>query len=127
MRGRSSILLLGLLLVGCTRPTPAPTLGSPDPAVSIPAMKKAVRDKDLAAARYLIQDLDSSDPAVRMYAINALEKLTGHRFDYEYYVAEEQRRPAVDKWKQWLAEQPEPNDKPPRPQAHGATDNKTGG
>ena len=66
--------------------------------------------KDRAAARQFVADLESDDPAVRFYAISALEHMTGQRFGYRYYDDEEQRRPAVDRWKQWLAA----GEKPPR-------------
>lgn len=88
---------------GCVRPSRPIVVTDSDPTVKIPAYKRAVRKKDAAAVRQLVADLESDDPAVRLYAINALERLTGERFDYRYYDGEEQRRAAVGRWRQWLA------------------------
>ena len=75
-----------------------------DPAVKIRAMKRLVREHDVNAARKLVAELDSDDPAVRLYAIEALERLTGERFEYQYYFDEEQRKPSVERWQQWLGQ-----------------------
>lgn len=87
----------------CTAPRPPPDVRDPDPSVKIPSYKKAVREKDRRAVPQLVEDLDSDDPAVRLYAIGALERMTGDRFGYVFYEGEEQRRPAVDRWRAWLA------------------------
>ena len=71
--------------------------------MKIPAYKRAVRKKDPAAVRQLVSDLESDDPAVRLYAIHALQGLTGERFGYRYYDGDERREEAVGKWRQWLA------------------------
>lgn len=101
----SILVALGLLAGGCTAPRPPLVVSDPDPSVKIPAIKKAVREKDLGAVRQLVQDLDSDDPAVRFYAIGGLERLTGQRFGYDYSADEIRRRPAVIRWQQWLAAQ----------------------
>ena len=68
-------------------------------------MKKAVREHDLTVVRQLVKDLDSDDPAVRLFAIHALSELTGQRYDYDYFADEVQRKPALAHWQQWLAQQ----------------------
>ena len=50
--------------------------------------------------------LDSDDAAVRFYAITSLYKLTNQTLEYRYYDDVDERRPAVERWKQWLAAQP---------------------
>jgi hypothetical protein len=77
---------LGLCALSCARSEPP--LGRQDPAYKIPAMKSAVGNKD--------------DSAVRLYAIIALEKLTGQTLDYEFYADRPDRQPAIQRWKQWL-------------------------
>jgi len=67
---------LTLAIGGCSAPRPVIEVTNPDPAGKIPAMKKAVREHDFKAVRQLIRDLDSDDPAVRMFAIHALHELT---------------------------------------------------
>ena len=103
-------LALTLCLVtaaaGCGGAGPhAKSLTDPDPASKIPAIKQKVREKDLTAAVQLVKDLESDDPAVRFYAIEGLERLTGETFEYRYYDDEDERKPATSRWKQWLAEQ----------------------
>jgi hypothetical protein len=94
------LLLAGA--VSCAAPRPPLVVSDPDPSVKIPAIEQAVRDKDLKAARQLVKDLESDDPAVRFYAIEGLHRLTGQDFGYEFYADEDQRDAAVKKWHQWL-------------------------
>jgi hypothetical protein len=88
---------------GCVHPRRPVVITDPDPTVKIPAYKRAVRKKEPAALRQLVADLESDDPAVRFYAIHALDELTGERFGYRFYDNEEQRQAAVGRWRQWLA------------------------
>src|SRR4051794_2961993 len=88
-------------------PGPQKAINNPDPSGKIPAMKEAVRVHDLRAAPQLVKDLESDDGAVRFYAIEALHRLTGETFGYVYYQDEAQREPALKKWKDWLARQPQ--------------------
>ena len=96
---------LTLAIGGCSAPRPTIEVTNPDPSGKIPAMKKAVREHDLTVVRQLIKDLDSDDPAVRLFAIHALQALTGERYGYDYYADEVQRKPALAHWQQWLAQQ----------------------
>jgi len=91
-----------LSIPACTAPRPPLVVTDPDPSVKIPAYKKAVRNKDKAAVRQLVKDLESDDPAVRLYAIHALQELTGETFGYRYFDSDERRKPAVRKWQQWV-------------------------
>lgn len=77
-------------------------VSDPDPAVKIPAIKASVAARDTSAVAQLVKDLDSDDAAVRFYAIQGLQRLTGQTFGYLYYADDEQRRPAVEKWQAWL-------------------------
>lgn len=95
--------MLCAAFVGCGGPGPrTKSLTDPDPAAKIPAMKEAAREKNLKAVEQLVEDLNSEDPAVRFYAIEALKRMTGQTFDYHYYDDEEGRKPALEKWSQWL-------------------------
>ena len=89
---------------GCfTAPRPPLVVTNPDPSVKIPAIKLSVQKRDMSAVKQLVKDLQSDDPAVRFYAIEGLRKLTGEDFAYRYYDDEDARRPAVERWKAWLA------------------------
>ena len=90
----------------CTAPRPPLTVTHDDPGIKIPAIKKAVRENDKSVVPQLVEELSSDDPAVRFFAIQALEELTGQTFGYQYFEDEAGRMTAVGKWKQWLAGQP---------------------
>jgi hypothetical protein len=81
---------------------------NPDPSVKIPAIQNAVREKDQRVVPQLIKDLDSDDPAVRLYANHALETLTGQNFGYRYFADDAERAVAVKRWQQWLAARQKP-------------------
>ena len=91
-------------LLGCRGSGPVKDVRNPDPAGKIPAIKLAVDEHDPVAIRQLVKDLDSDDGAVRFFAIEALRRITGQTFAYHYYDDEDERRPAVLRWRQWLAE-----------------------
>src|SRR2546423_12625838 len=99
-----AMLATALGIIGCSAPRGPIEVTNPDPSGKIPAMKKAVREHDLKVVRQLVKDLDSDDPAVRLFAIQALEKLTGQRYGYEYYADEVQRKPALSAWQVWLGQ-----------------------
>lgn len=96
--------LIGVALAGCGAHGPR-RVSDEDPGDKIPAIKAAVQNGDRRAVPQLIKDLESDDPAVRFYAIDGLKSLTGQTFGYRYYDDDPQRKPAVKRWKQWLAEQ----------------------
>ena len=94
-----------LMAIGCTAPRQQAIVTDDDPSQKIPAITAAVQKKDLSAAKQLVADLDSDDAAVRFYAIQGLNRLTGQTFEYNYYDDDLKRQPALDRWKQWLAGQ----------------------
>jgi hypothetical protein len=81
-----------------------PSISSPDPDRLIPAIKTGVREHDRRVIPYLVEDLESDDSAVRMYAIDGLRRLTNQDLGYVYFADDDDRKPAVGRWKQWLAE-----------------------
>jgi hypothetical protein len=102
-------LLCGLA-VSCIGRDP-PSITSSDPDRLVPAIKIGVRTKDPHIIPYLVKDLDSDDPAIRMYSIDGLQRLTGQDFGYVYFACADQRRAAVARWQEWLSLQPaEPNE-----------------
>ena len=103
MRGSLLILVCAALAVaGCARPT-GKGIADEDASFKIPAIKSAVQKKDRSAAPQLVNDLSSTDPAVRFYAIGALKRLTGEDYGYRYYDDAADRGPAVARWREWLA------------------------
>jgi hypothetical protein len=106
VRGSVTLVLLvvavALLAGACSGPAPERSVSNPDPLGKIPAFKDAVRGHDRHAARQMVKDLDSSDPAVRLFAIVGLRRLTGESFGYKYYEDDHDRRPAIKRWQAWL-------------------------
>jgi hypothetical protein len=92
------------LLLGCGGHGPR-TVANPDLEAKIPAIEDAVRKQDRSVIPQLVTDLESSDPALRFYAIHGLRGLTGRTLGYRYYDSDDDRHAAVLRWKQWLSEQ----------------------
>lgn len=93
------------LTAGCGRGRVKPAIASTDPTEKIPGIVRAVARQDLSQARHMVAGLSSDDPAIRMFAINGLQKLTGQTLGYNYYDGEAAREAAVQRWEQWLAAQ----------------------
>jgi hypothetical protein len=108
---RICALLLAISMVyGCIPRRPRPDVAHPDLSVKIPSYVIAVERGNHSVVPRLIHDLDDSDPAVRFYAIEALYRLTGERFEYNYFSREAERREAVQRWRRWLQQQQEPEE-----------------
>lgn len=71
---------------------------SPEPGVRIDAIVEAARRGDPAAVPSLVRMLDSDDPATRLLAIRALERITGTTYGYDHSAPETERREAVRRW-----------------------------
>jgi hypothetical protein len=110
--GCRTVIFISLLSIPGCFPRPDPVVGDPDPSVKIPAIKRAVAGEDRKVVSQLVEDLDSDDPAIRLFAIRALQKLTGQTFDYRYYEGEMGRRDAVNRWRAWLASSGSPSTSP---------------
>jgi hypothetical protein len=107
MRGKIALFSVALAfgIGGCFSPDPK-SIKSDNAASAVPAIKDAADAGDRTAIPRLIDDLDDNDPAIRFAAITALQKMTGQSFDYNYYDDAPDRQAAVQRWRQWLAEQP---------------------
>jgi hypothetical protein len=99
------LLVVASMLWGCIPRRPRPDVGHPDLSVKIPSYVRAVEREDHSAIPRLIHDLEDTDPAVRFYAIEALYRLTGERFEYNYFSREAERLEAVQRWRRWLERQ----------------------
>jgi hypothetical protein len=93
---------LGVSAGGCFAPDP-PSIHSQDPQRLIPAIAEGVRKHDQTIVPFLVDDLQSDDPAIRLYAIDGLRRLTGQDFGYVAYADDDARRPSVEKWKKFVA------------------------
>lgn len=115
------ILILAVSALACRGTRPKPDVAAREIDAKIPGMKHAGQTHDRSALPGLIDSLNDDDPAVRFFAIAALEKFSGDRFGYEYYLDEEQRKPSIARWREWLKQQqPQQPDAPPEPRQQSA-------
>lgn len=102
LRSLAAPLLLGAL-TGCSGYTGPRSVANEDPAVKIPEIRKAVDAGDRSVMPQLVKDLDNDDAAVRLYAIGALQRLTGETFGYDWTQSDRAvRRPAIEQWRAHL-------------------------
>ena len=96
-----------LILIGCgPHRTPYPeSLNSQRPEERILAAKHAAQIGDRDVIGILVDRLEDDDEAVRMFAILALEKLTGTRHGYDYSDDQMNRGRAVQRWRRYVSEQ----------------------
>ncbi len=101
---RRSIFWVALLAAGgCS--APRPSIQADDAAQRIPAMKIGVQQDDTSMIAPLIESLASDDPAVRLYANQALVRLSGQDFGYRAYDDDSSRQAAIERWQAWAAQQ----------------------
>ena len=77
------------------------------PDVDLAAVHRAGRERISEAAPYLVDRLSDSEEEVRMFAVLALEKITGQAresHEYRYYHPAARREKAVDWWRQRIRE-----------------------
>jgi hypothetical protein len=89
------------ILCACGSPGPD-RLTSVDPAGRMNAAARAAAAGDVGAVPLLVEMLQSDDPAERMVAIGALERLTGERRGFAAPASPGSRAEAVARWYQWL-------------------------
>ena len=101
-----TVVVAGFLLVlaGCRQRDYRHDLRSANPLDRAAGIRGAVDARDRSAVPRLVGLLDDDDPAVRMYAILALERLTGQTYGYRYYARPAERETAVERWRQALRE-----------------------
>ena len=89
-----------LLGTACSSPPAASKGGfdSPSPGARMYAIEDAIRQGDTSKTPELVEQLDSDDPAVRMLAISALERLTGENHGYYYDDPPYIRQAAIQRW-----------------------------
>jgi hypothetical protein len=90
-----------LTLCACGPPAIRGGFDSDNPAAKMYAIEYAARAGDHDAVEHIIRQLDSDDPAVRMLAIGALERLTGETHGYRHFDHPLERRKAIRRWVAW--------------------------
>ncbi len=96
----------GVLLAvscGCVSPDPA-AIQSAAPNQRILGIFAAATAGDARAVPLLVDRLEDEDEAVRFYAIIALDRFTGQRFDYDYAKSASERARSVARWRRFVRE-----------------------
>ncbi|MEL6394920.1 MAG: hypothetical protein AAFQ71_02870 [Planctomycetota bacterium] len=94
------------LTAGCL-PQTREGFGSPDPNLRLDAIVETAQASPASPEtggseiRELIVQLESADPAARMFAIRSLERRTGQTLGYDHAAPEWERREAVREWVSW--------------------------
>lgn len=96
---RLTFLGLLALLCGCAdQPVSEGGFNARDPQSKLYAIHRAGETRDASAIPHLIEQLGSDDQLVRMYAITALDKITGKTLGYVYYESPDKRAAAIEQW-----------------------------
>lgn len=93
-----SFVFIPVLVLSACGPTVVADFNSPEPAARNAAIVKAASEQDGKAVPDLVRMLDSDDPATRLLAIQALERITGERLGYDPAAGNEAREPAMLRW-----------------------------
>jgi HEAT repeat protein len=88
----------------CGPAAPKGNFNSDNPAARLYAIRRAGAEKDRSALGHLVKALEREDPAVRLMAIEALQRITDTRLGYNPYAPPPARRKAVKRWEEALAE-----------------------
>ena len=77
---------------------------SANPAAKLFAIEQAgeAEDRSPETLRRIVEQLASDDPAVRLVAIGALERLTGENHGYHHDEGPIERRAAIRRWVRYL-------------------------
>lgn len=88
--------------LGCAGARPfRAQLSSENATERILAVKAAGDARDVHSVPLLVDRLEDDDSAVRFFAIIALEKITGHRFGYDYSRPSNERAASVVRWREF--------------------------
>ena len=93
-----------LATAGCVPKSVSQPLTDRDPVFVIPAVIDAADAEDPQQLHQLVELLDSTDPAVRLAAVEALRQRTGKNFGYRFYDDEAARSEPAAKWKAHVEE-----------------------
>lgn len=86
---------------GCTASRGPLVVGSPDPAINLPAMVVAAARHQREEMVPLVEQLDSTDPAVRLFAIRSLAELSGgETLGYRHFDPYHVRLEPMNRWRE---------------------------
>lgn len=100
----TAALCAALALAACSATVP-PSYSDPTPEARIGAIRQSVAEGRRQDIPYLVECLSSDDPAVRLAAVDALQRLAGTTLGYRASAPPAERTAAVTAWKSWVIEQ----------------------
>jgi hypothetical protein len=77
-------------------------LKSPNAYERATAAVRSAESGDAGAIHTLVDLLEDRDGGVRLYAIRALERMTGRTYEYQHFAPEAERDLAVERWREGL-------------------------
>jgi len=101
--GRSAVwsaCSAAVLAAGCG--APEGNIHSWNPAERVLAIRKAAVARNVHAVPLIVDRLEDEDAAVRMFAILALQEITGERFGYDYSATGSRQAAAVEAWRSYV-------------------------
>lgn len=93
--------LVVFVWTGCADPSSVVGFEEYDSAARVRAIQQAGASKDRSAVPKLIARLESDDPAERLLAIRALERITGETHGFDHAGRTDERAAAVERWRSW--------------------------
>jgi len=101
MKAEEYLTIIGQALGGRITPYVAQLLSHNKSEVRDAATRIIITTAGADAVPYLIDFLNSPNPMIRRDAAVKIRLVTGREFGYEYDAPEDERRAAVEKWKEW--------------------------
>lgn len=102
MKPRGPVVVVAVVLSGCSLPETGSGFNSIDPAERVNAVATAARTGDRGKARELVENFASQDPALRMLSFRAaVEMNAGETFGYNPNVSHARQREALKRWNAW--------------------------
>lgn len=98
------LAVMALTSIGCGPKATQGGFDSDNPAAKLYAIRDAGARRDAESIPKLVEQLSSDDPAVRVFAIEALERITGERLGYNPSADLLVRAQAVQRWEQAVRE-----------------------
>ncbi len=93
-------------LAGCAGPgepaSIAEGLQSDQPVTRTKACIRAGDARDASVVALLVDRLEDPEDEVRMFAIRALDRITGQTLGYQWSQDADARKASVERWRQWL-------------------------
>jgi len=103
-RAPATATMCGALALAACSATVPPSYSDPTPEARIGAIRQTVSEGRQQDIPHLVECLSSDDPAVRLAAADALQRLAGTTLGYRASAPPAERTAAIAAWKSWVIE-----------------------